>query len=154
MLIGTPQKVYSGNCVNLSEGGSFVSLLAVNEFKRDIVCQCVFSVKKNITPLTFQASIKRIALPSPNPENAFGVGVSFDKPSADSFEILRDYLEEMREHYEVLGTLLSQGEPDIRSLQPIFQELYLPHFVDLAQLKIYVERVLKSIELIEAQNSE
>jgi hypothetical protein len=151
MLVGTAQRVYSGNCVNLSGGGAFVSLLAVQEFKRDTICRVVFSVKPRIEPLVFEASVKRIAPPSANPENAFGLGLSFDKSVAESSGILSDYLEEIREHYEVLGTLLSQGEPDIRTLQPLFQELYLPHFVDLAQLKIYVERVLKSIEIIEQQ---
>ncbi len=153
ILLGTADKVYSANCVNLSQGGVFISLLQVEEFRRDMPCYAVIGLGPNIPPITFESSVKRLALPSPNPEKLYGLGLAFDKGSQESRALLNDYLDDVKDNYELLGTLLGQGEPDIRSLRPIFSELFLPHFVDLAQLKTYVDRVLKSIEMIDQQQS-
>ena len=151
-IVGKEDGVFAGTCVNISSGGAFVNLLDVSQFKLNDKIKCVFSLKSDSDPITIEADVKRVVAPSPNPENTAGLAIMFEA-TEQMTEQLKESVEEMRNQFELISTILEHGEPEIRTLQPILQSLNLRPFMDMGELHQYVERILQSVELVEKKNT-
>ena len=147
-IVGFPHGVYAGTCVNISSGGCFVNLLETKGIQLNDTCRCVFITHAGAEPTIINASVKRVVSPSPNPETLAGVALQFDEKE-QALEAIYNSIEEMRNQYELISTILGHGEPDISTLQPILQSLSLKPFMDLGELNQYVERILRAVELVE-----
>lgn len=146
-------KVYTGNSVNISSGGIFVTLLESSEIARESVCQCVFALNLDEAPLTVQAVVKRVVAMDPNPEIVPGIALNFVESVQNDLERLKEFMTMARQNFETALTLLASGEPILTSLEPLIQRMHLPPTTDLGDLRFQIERILKSIELVDANNS-
>jgi hypothetical protein len=145
--------VMVGNSVNISEGGIFISTVETPTVARETRCRCLFLMHGNDTPISTEAIVKRVIAASPNPEEVPGVGFSFVHEDTEAAERIQDFIAEMRRNFEVAATVLSAGEPEVATLAPLVSQMHLPPYSDLGELKLIIERVLRSIELVERQNS-
>lgn len=144
-ILGNEDRVIAGNTANMSAGGLFVQTLT--PFMRDTKLKCVFLINNNVSPIVTQAVVKRVVATSSNIDEKPGIGIEFF--GAESKDLLRveQFMEENRRRYELASTLLSSGEPDLNSLQPLLENMHLPNFSDLGETRFYIERILASIEL-------
>jgi hypothetical protein len=151
-IYGTPDRVFTGNTLNISPGGIFVGTLDL--VPRGTLCKVSFLLKENQDPIITEALVKRVASASYDPQEIPGLGFQFSEEtqSAEVLQRLSDFIEENRRKFEVAATILASGEPELLSLLPLFRDLHLPSFKDLGEVRQYVERVLKSIELVEQAN--
>ena len=46
------------------------------------------------------------------------------------------------------------GEPDLASLEPLLEKMHLPPYSDFGELKFFIERILKAIELVDSKNQD
>ncbi len=147
-IFGLGQGVFTGNALNISAGGIFVSSLRL--LPRDSLCKILFQLRPNELPINMEALVKRVSQSTPDPEHNPGLGFQFVGSGQEEVKRrVEAYMEESRKNYEVASTILSSGEPDLHSLQRFLSNMHLPHFQDLGELKNYLERVLRSIELVE-----
>lgn len=148
-VFGTPERLYSGNTVNISAGGIFVSALEL--LPRETHCRVLFQLDLNEPPISIEAIVKRVAQSTADPEHIPGLGFQFVGSSQEAVQIqVEEFMEEKRKNFEIAATILSSGEPDLSSLSSFLSEMQLPTFQDLGELRMYVERVLRAIELVEA----
>jgi hypothetical protein len=152
VVFSAGDKVYTGNCTNISAGGLFVTLLESAEVMRDSVCHCVFALNPGEDPLTLKVVVKRVIAQDPNPEVIPGVAFSYAEAEALEQGRLREYMDGSRQNFELASTILSSGEPDLTSLEPLIQRMHLPPTTDLGELAFQIERILRSIELVDANN--
>jgi len=146
-LIGNEDRVITGHATNLSAGGVFV--MTLRPFARDTRVKCVFLIDPNVPPVITQAVIKRVVATSPNVDETPGIGLEFlGQPFKDA-ERVHEFMENNRQNFELASTLLSSGEPDLVSLEPLLEKMHLPKFNDMGDLRFYVERILSSIELVD-----
>lgn len=152
-VFGLDKGVFTGNAVNISEGGIFVSSLRL--LPRDALCKVLFQLRPEEEPIIMEALVKRISQSTADPEHLPGLGFQFIGTEVDSVKTrITEYMEESRKNYEVASTILASGEPDLASLQSFLSNIHLPPFQDLGELKQYLERVLLSIELVEKTHRE
>jgi hypothetical protein len=146
-LYGTKDRVSTGSAVNVSAGGIFVT--AFDVLPRDTLCRCVFALSRDEEPVSLEAAVKRVVAPSTDPEQIPGMGFSFVDPDSEAARRVLDFMVETRMNYEVMATILASGEPDLVSLQPLLAKLHVPPFADLGELRQYVERILRAVELVD-----
>jgi hypothetical protein len=146
-LFGNASRVSAGNTTNLSSGGVFVQTM--EPFSRATQCRCVFSVDSDHAPLVANGVVKRVIASSTNVDEIPGMGIEFVSLEQGSLNQLENFMLECRKNFEIASTLLSQGEPDLDSLEPLLSRMHLPQSSDLGELRFYVERILKSMELID-----
>lgn len=151
-LFGTKDRVSTGSAVNVSAGGIFVSSFDI--LPRDTLCHCVFSLDESEAPLTIEAVVKRVVAPSIDPEQKPGMGFSFVDANTHAAHRVNDFMIECRKNYEVMATILASGEPDIVSLKPLLNMLHVRPFADLGELRQYVERILRAVELVDRNASQ
>jgi hypothetical protein len=150
-VFGTEEKVYSGNSINISAGGIFVSCLDL--LPRETSCKVLFQLSPTEAPISISALIKRVSQSTTDPEHIPGLGFQFVGSGHEEVKLrIEDFMEENRKNFEVAATILSSGEPDLGSLTDFLTRMHLPDFQDLGELRMYVERILRSIELVDAQH--
>lgn len=150
-VFSTPAGVFAGNGVNISKGGAFVSLLENPQIKTGLKCRALFKLNPNSKPISLDASVKRVIASTSNPETVPGLAFEFEGVDAQIQNILDQYLEESRKNFEIISTILGSGEPDLLTLEPLLASVQVPPFADLGELRFHVERILKSIEMVEAE---
>jgi len=149
-VFGTEEKVYSGNSVNISAGGIFISCLDL--LPRETSCKVLFQLSPTEAPISIGAVIKRVSHTT-DPEHIPGLGFQFVGTGHENVKLrIEDFMEENRKNFEVAATILSSGEPDLSSLSDFLTRMHLPDFQDLGELRMYVERILRAIELVDAQH--
>jgi len=150
-VYGTEEKVYSGNTVNISAGGIFVSCMEL--LPRETSCKVLFQLSPTEEPISINAVIRRVSQSTTDPEHIPGLGFQFIGTGREEVKRrIEEFMEENRKNFEVAATILSSGEPDLSSLSEFLSQMHLPSFQDLGELRMYVERVLRAIELVEARN--
>ncbi len=151
-VYATAERVFTGNALNLSPGGIFIGTMDL--IPRGTLCRVAFLLKENEEPIMTEALVRRVASAGFDPQEVPGLGFQFpeENQSPEVLERLSSFIEENRRKLEVAATILSSGEPELVSLLPLFRDLHLPNFQDLGEVRQYVERVLKSIELVEKAN--
>lgn len=153
LVFACGDKVYTGNSVNISSGGIFVTLFESSEIPRESLCHCVFSLAPDELPVTVQAVVKRVVAMDPNPEIIPGLAMNFVESVQNDLDRLKEFMAGARQNFEMASTLLASGEPDLTSLEPLIQRMHLPPTTDLGDLRFQIERILKSIELVDANNA-
>lgn len=152
-VFSTPSGVFAGNGVNISKGGAFVSLLDNPQIRTGLKCRALFKLKPNSKPISLNAEVKRVIASTVNPETVPGLAFEFESVNPEIQDILNLYLEESRKNFEVIATILNSGEPDLLTLDPLLATVQVPPFADLGELRFHVERILQSIEMVEAEDS-
>jgi len=148
-VFSTPEKVYTGNSANISAGGIFVSCLEL--LPRETLCKALFQLTPDDVPIAIEAVIKRVSQSTTDPEHIPGLGFQFAGTGQEDVKRrIDEFMEETRKNFEVAATILSSGEPDLSSLSDFLDHMHLPPFQDLGELRFYVERVLRAIELVES----
>jgi hypothetical protein len=148
-VFSTPVGVFAGNGVNVSKGGAFVSLLENPQIKTGLKCRALFKLTPTSKPISIDASVKRVIASGSNPETVPGLAFEFENIDSSIQEVINSYLEESRKNFEVIATILASGEPDLLTLEPLLATVQLPPFSDLGELRFNVERILRSIEMVE-----
>ncbi|MEZ4814200.1 MAG: PilZ domain-containing protein [Bdellovibrionota bacterium] len=148
-VLGNENRVYAGKAVNISFGGAFVHLLDVTGIKSGDRMKCDFMLSESGPVLSSMTQVKRVAVGSSNPSDYSGVGVEFVDFTGDSRRIVDEFIFEQKRLYELLGTLLMNTEPDLRSMKPMLSKLPLQRQPDLRDLRVFVESTLRSIQLVE-----
>lgn len=146
-------RVYAGNSLNISAGGIFVSLLESSDIVRDSACRCVFALNEDDSPLCVEGVVKRVIATDPNPEVLPGVAFNFVEGQSLDLDRLKEFMGAARQNFELSATILSSGEPDLNSLEPLIQKMHLPPSLDLGELRFQIERILLSIELVDKNNA-
>ena len=151
-IYATKERVFTGNTLNLSPGGIFVGTMDL--VPRGTLCRISFLLNENEEPIMTEALVRRVASAGYDPQDVPGLGFQFneDEQSPECIQRIDAFIEQSRRKLEVVATILSSGEPEMLSLIPLFRDLHLPPFTDLGGVRQYVERVLKSIELVEKAN--
>lgn len=147
IIFGTGERVATGNATNISAGGVFV--MTLEPFPSETRCQCVFVLDPEKKPLCLEAVVKRVVSSSVNLEEMPGLGLSFTHMSEDSLNQLAEFMTENRKNFELAATLLQSGEPDLASLEPLLERMHLPPYADFGELRFFIERILKSIEIVD-----
>jgi hypothetical protein len=148
-VFSSADTVHTGNSVNISAGGIFVSCLKV--LPRETLCKCLFQLSSDDEPISIEAVVKRVSQSTTDPEHIPGLGFQFvGSGREDVKRRIEEFMEETRKNFEVAATVLSSGEPDLSSLSNFLERMHLPPFQDLGELRLYVERILRAIELVEA----
>ncbi len=151
-VFSTTAAVFTGNTQNISVDGAFVATLETT-FERDTAIRCLFSFREGSDPVWLKGSIVRISSATSDPTVIPGVGIKFHFEHDHEREAVENFIAESRRKFELAGTILSIGEPDIQSLAPLLSDLHLPPFLDLGELRVSVDRVIRSIELTEKYNA-
>lgn len=152
-LFSCGEHVYTGNTLNVSSGGIFITLLENSGIVRESACRCAFSLDPGEPPLILAGVVKRVIAADPNPEILPGVAFQFADTTGRDFERLGAFMNEARHNFELAATILAGGEPDLVSLGPLVQKMQLPPTTDLGDLRFQVERILKAIDLVDANNA-
>lgn len=150
-MFSTPLGVFAGNGVNISKGGAFVSLLENPQIKTGFRCRALFKLNTTSKPISLNATVKRVIASTANPETVPGLAFEFEEVGPDVQNLLDQYLEDSRKNFEFISTILAGGEPDLLTLEPLLATVQVPPFADLGELRFHVERILKSIEMVEAE---
>lgn len=150
-IFSMPRGVFVGNTVDLSEGGVFIQSFET-DIAPDTPVRCTILLGEGETPVTTNAIIKRVVPPTTNPEDIPGLGFAFQNTDAVK-ERLHTFMDECYKNYKVVSAILSYGEPDIMSLEPLMTKMHLPPFMDLGELKFHVEHILKAIDLVIAKTA-
>lgn len=141
-----------GNIFNISMGGVFVTLTSNPQITRDKDYRLVFSLGKEIEPVSILGEPKRIVALSLNPEVIPGVGFAFKMSAIEELKKIEDYVVGVRRNFEIATAVLSSGDPDWSTLGPVLNRLGIPAFSDLNELKFYCERIMKTIEMVDQNN--
>jgi len=139
--------VFTATTVNLSSGGIFVQTMETN-IAQETRCRGLMVLNPEEKPVSMNAIIKRVVLPTDNPDIIPGLGLSFDL-EPEMLLRLSSFMDECAHNYKVAATILSYGEPDLLSLEPLIAKMKLPVVMDIGELKFHVEHVLKSIEIVQ-----
>lgn len=151
-VYGTADAVHTGNALNISNGGIFIS--ASEHFPRETFCKVLFQLRPEEAPVVMNAVVKRVAQGTSDPEDIPGLGFQFVGSETDPvMKRISNYMDECRQNYELAATILSRGEPELASIQGFLKKMHLPHFQDLGALRQYVERVLEAIEMVDRSQS-
>lgn len=145
-IFGNDSGVYAGNALNLSSGGVFVATFEAPRFQRGMTAHCLFQPHPEEAPLAIEAQVQRIVTVGPNPDEIPGVGFSFRQDASRNIERLEEFALSSRKSFEAAFTILTAGEPDRSTLDPLISRLHLPPFLDLGELRFHVERILKGLE--------
>jgi hypothetical protein len=148
-LFSNENIVMVANSVNISSGGIFVTTLTNPALVRGAICHSLFVIDMNEPPINIQVQIKRIVANSINPDEVPGIGFEYLDPTMNESKRVNAFIDTMRRRFEYASTILSSGEPDLVSLSPLIDQMHLPPYQDLSELRLMIERVLKSIELVE-----
>jgi hypothetical protein len=148
-VLGGSQKIVTGRCTNISFGGGFIQLLDVGSLKSGDVLKCDFLLQESGQVLTAQAEIRRVSQGSPDPTEPVGIGISFSELIGNSQKELSQFILDQKRVYEILGALLMNTEPDLRSIRPLISKLPLQRQLNLRDLRLFVEATLKAIQLVE-----
>lgn len=149
-IFASDKGVFAGNALNLSKQGIFIAAFNSHQFQRGTVCNCLFQIYPDEAPIKIQATVQRIVVIGPNPDEIPGIGFSFSSEDLQSQEKLQLFAETSRKNFEASYTILNAGEPDRASLDPLIDQLHLPPFLDLGELRFHVERILKGLEGLDA----
>ncbi len=152
IIFGNNERVSTGNATNISAGGVFV--MTLEPFPSETRCQAIFVLDPEKSPLCVDAVVKRVVASSVNLEEMPGLGLNFVKMSEESVNQLATFMTDNRKNFELASTLLQSGEPDLASLEPLLDRMHLPHYSDFGELKFFVERILKSMEIVDRANSQ
>jgi hypothetical protein len=151
-LLGDAKSVIAGQIQNLSLGGLYVTTL--KPFAPGSALRVVFPLSHELQPLAMDAVVKRVVRPSANVEVLPGMAVEFAGASSNSaLSQVQIHLDGMRRDFELASAILNSGEPEWNSIVPLLQKLQMPLVPDLGSLRYTIERVLRSIELIETAQS-
>lgn len=148
-VLGNQSKLYSGKAVDISFGGAFIHVLNVEGVQNGDRMRCDFMLYDNSPVLSGIVLVKRVALGSPNPLDYSGIGIEFSDFSGESKRMLEEYIINQKRIYEVLGTLLLNTEPDVRSIRPLLAKLPIQRQMELRDLRVFVETTLLSIQIVE-----
>lgn len=148
-LLGSPAKIYTGKSINISFGGAFVHVLDISGVKNGDRLKCDFMLHESGPVLSANVIVRRVALGSSNPADYSGLGVEFTDFVGDSRKIVDEFIFEQKRLYELLGTLLMNTEPDLRSMKPMLAKLPVQRSPDLRDLKVFVESTLRAIQMVE-----
>jgi hypothetical protein len=147
IILGSDDQVITGNAMNISAGGLFVMTLL--PFTRDTHLKCVFLIDEKTPPIVTQVAVKRVVASTVNLDETPGLGISFIGVENKDLDRIRKFMDDNRHKFELAATLLSSGEPDLHSLEPLLETMHLPKFTDMGELRFFVERILKTIESVE-----
>jgi hypothetical protein len=151
-VYASEQKVSAGNAVNISAGGVFV--LTLETLPRGSICHCLFPLYDGQPPCKVKALVRRVVVPSMNPEEVPGMGLAFQDADPEITARLTGFMEDSRRNFELAATILASGEPDMASLQPLLSQMHLPQTLDLGELRYLIERILKAMELVDRAQTE
>lgn len=150
-VFANESNVFTANSVNISSGGIFVSCLET--LPRETMCKALFLLTPESDPINIDVVVKRVSQSTTDPEHVPGLGFQF--VATDNLALQKqidEYMEETRKNYEIASSILSSGEPDMNSLNDFIKRMHLPMFQDFGELRFYVERILRAIELVESSH--
>ena len=147
-VVGTESRVITGNAINISAGGIFV--MTLDPFPRETICRCVFQLEPRSPPISCESIVKRVIASTGGLEETPGMGMNFTETGNNNLVRIKSFMEENKKNFELASTILSSGEPDLVSLEPLVRQMHLPPHLDLGELRFYVERILRTVELIES----
>ncbi len=150
-VVADATKVITGNTVNLSLGGVYVTTM--EPFSRSTSLKCLFKLTDEDAPAFTQVTVKRVVVPSEHVEDLPGLALKFVESDTKTLERVKNFLENTRRNYEMASAILASGEPDLSSIKPLLKQMHVPEFFDLGALRFYIERILRSIELIDQRNA-
>jgi len=151
-VFGTDDEVRTGNTTNISAGGVYV--MTLDPFPRETQVRCLFMLTPDGPPLCVDGVVKRVVSPSVSLEETPGIGLNFVDINDQIAESMNNFMTETRKDFEIASTLLMAGEPDLASLEPLLEKMHLPPYSDFGELKFFIERILKAIELVDSKNQE
>jgi hypothetical protein len=152
-VLGNTTQVFSGRSTNISLGGAFIHILDVRGVQTGRPMKCDFMLQENGPVLSTKVQIRRVALGSTNPADYSGLGVEFQEFSGDAQKHIEGFILEQKRIYQLLGTLLMNTEPDMRSMKPLISRLPLNKETGLRDLRVFVESALRSIQMMEAKEN-
>jgi len=152
-ILGNSQKIFTGRCTNFSFGGGFVQLPDLTGLKSGDLLKCDFVLHEGGQVLTAQIEVRRVSQGSADPTDPVGVGISFSELMGASQKELSQFILDQKRIYELLGALLMNTEPDLRSIRPLISKLPLQRQPSLRDLRIFVEATLKAIQLVEQKGT-
>ena len=148
-ILGSSQKIFTGSALNISFGGAFVHILDLSSFRSGDVLKCDFVLYEGGTVFSSQIQVRRIAHGSANHFDYSGLGLEFVDLKGESQKGLYQYILDQKRTYELLGALLMNTEPDLRSIRPLISKLPFSRQFDLRGVKDFVETTLRAIQMVE-----
>lgn len=148
-VLGNSQKIFTGTALNVSFGGAFVHIFDLEGLKSGDHLKCDFVLQESGHVFTSQVEVRRVAYGSANHFDYSGLGLQFVDLKGDSQKGLFQYILDQKRIYELLGALLMNTEPDLRSIRPLISKLPFARQFDLKGVRDFVETTLRSIQLVE-----
>ena len=148
-VLGNSNKLFTGSALNVSFGGAFVHIFDLSSFKSGDLLKCDFVLYEGGSVFSSQVEVRRVAYGSANHFDYSGLGLQFVDLKDESQKGLYQYILDQKRTYEILGALLINTEPDLRSIRPLISKLPFSRQFDLRALKDFVETTLRSIQMVE-----
>lgn len=148
-ILGSSQKIFTGTALNVSFGGVFVHVFDLAGLKSGDLLKCDFVLHDGGNVFTSQVEVRRVAYGSANHFDYSGLGLQFIDFKGEAQKGLFQYILDQKRIYELLGALLINTEPDLRSIRPLISKLPFSRQFDLKGVKDFVETTLRSIQLVE-----
>jgi hypothetical protein len=147
--LGNAQKIFTGNAVNISFGGVFVHIFDLEGLKSGDLLKCDFVLHESGNVLSSQVEVRRVVYGSANHFDYSGLGIQFVDLKGDSQKGLFQYILDQKRIYELLGALMMNTEPDLRSIRPLISKLPFNRQFDIRGVRDFVETTLRSIQMVE-----
>ena len=148
-ILGNSQNIFTGSALNVSFGGVFVHIFDLGNLKSGDRLKCDFVLHESGQVLSSQVEVRRVVYGSANHFDYSGLGLQFLDLKGESQKGLFQYILDQKRTYELLGALLMNTEPDLRSIRPLISKLPFTRQVDLKGVKDFVETTLRSIQMVE-----
>lgn len=148
-VLGNSQKIFTGTALNVSFGGAFVHSFELEGLKNGDHLKCDFVLQESGHVFSSQVEVRRVAYGSANHFDYSGLGIQFVDLKGDSQKGLFQYILDQKRIYELLGALLMNTEPDLRSIRPLISKLPFARQFDLKGVRDFVETTLRSIQMVE-----
>lgn len=144
----TNSAALTGYSSNLSCGGLFIKTNNLSAI--DSNCWCLFQFKANQSPLKIKGTVRRVVASTFNKDLIEGIGVEFSRQDefATQLKQVENYIDNSYKNLKLAYSMLSESEPNIMQLNKVLDDLYLPHFNDIGELRNKIDSLLYSIEFI------
>ncbi len=152
-ILGNSQKIYTGTALNVSFGGAFVHIFDLEGLKSGDLLKCDFVLHESGNVLSTQVEVRRVVYGSANHFDYSGLGIQFVDLKGDSQKGLFQYILDQKRIYELLGALMINTEPDLRSIRPLISKLPFNRQFDIRGVRDFVETTLRSIQLVEQKGT-
>ena len=149
-ILSNGKAVYTGKATNISLGGAFIHMLNFEGIRNGDKLKCEFMLQENAAIMSANVFVKRVAFGTDNPSDLSGLGLAFTEFFGDTRRELTEFMLDQKRIYELMGTLLTNTEPDLRSIRPLLAKLPVSRLYDLRDLKVFIEGTLRAIQMVES----